>query len=82
MLTPDQINTIHRLHGVVKVVAVHKIAAHLHISRRTIIKYLETPAPPPTRRDQSSKLDPFKPAIAELLGQGGSSKVRTPDLVP
>jgi transposase len=68
MLTPDQINAIHRLHGVEKW-SLRKIAAHLHISRRTIVRYLETPAPPPARRDRASKLDPFKPAIAELLGQ-------------
>ena len=72
MLNPDQINTIHRLHGVEKW-SLRKIAAHLHISRRTIIKYLETPAPPPTRRDRSSKLDPFKDAIAELLEQDPSA---------
>lgn len=68
MLTPDQINAIHRLHGIEKW-SLRKIAAHLHIGRRTLSKYLETPAPPPTRRDRSSKLDPFKPAIAELLEQ-------------
>jgi transposase len=45
----------------------------LHICRRTIIKYLETPAPPPTRRDRASKLDPFKAAIAELLEQDPSA---------
>jgi transposase len=68
MLTADQINTIHRLHGVEKW-SLRKIAAHLHIGRRTILKYLETPAPPPTRRDRSSKLDAFKPAIDQLLEQ-------------
>jgi transposase len=68
MLTADQINTIHRLHGVEKW-SLRKIAAHLHIGRRTILKYLETPAPPPSRRDRSSKLDAFKPAIDQLLEQ-------------
>ena len=68
MLTPDQINTIHRLHSVEKW-SLRKIAAHLHIGRRTIVKYLETPVPQPTRRDRASKLDPFKPAVAELLEQ-------------
>jgi transposase len=68
MLTPDQINAIHRLHGVEKW-SLRKIAAHLRIGRRTIVRYLENPAPPPVRRDRSSKLDPFKSAIAELLDQ-------------
>jgi transposase len=68
MLTADQINTIHRLHGVEKW-SLRKIAAHLHIGRRTILKYLETPAPLPSRRDRSSKLDAFKPAIDQLLEQ-------------
>jgi transposase len=72
MLTPDQINSIHRLHGIEKW-SLRKIAAHLHISRRTILKYLDTPAPPPARRDRSSKLDQFKPAIAELLEQDPSA---------
>lgn len=68
MLTPDQINAIHRLHGVEKW-SLRKIAAQLHIGRRTLMKYLETPAPPPAHRDRASKLDAFKPAIAELLEQ-------------
>src|ERR1051325_2735958 len=37
--------------------------------RRTIAKYLNVPAPAVTRRDRASKLDPFKPVIAELLQQ-------------
>jgi transposase len=66
MLTADQINTIHRLHLIEKW-PLRKIARHLKIGRRTLAKYLETPAPPVTHRDRRSKLDPFKPAIAELL---------------
>ncbi len=66
MLTPDQINTIHRLHFIEKW-PLRKIARHLHIGRRTLAKYIETPAPPLTRRDRASKLDPFKLAITELL---------------
>jgi len=68
MLTPEQINNIHRLHWVEKW-SVRKIARQLHLGRRTIAKYLTTPAPPPVHRDRSSKLDSFKPAIAELLEQ-------------
>lgn len=68
MLTPDQINTIHRLHFVENW-SLRKIARHLRLARRTIRKYLETPAPAPVHRQRASKLDPFKPAIAELLEQ-------------
>ena len=68
MLTTEQINEIHRLHLVEKW-SLRKIARHLHIGRRTIAKYLDTPAPTPAHRDRASKLDPFKPAIAELLRQ-------------
>jgi transposase len=68
MLTPDQISEIHRLHWVEKW-SLRKIAQHLRIGRRTLTKYLETPAQKPARRDRASKLDPFKAAIAELLQQ-------------
>ena len=66
MLTSDQINNIHRLHLIEKW-PLRKIARHLKIGRRTLAKYIQNPAPPPTRRDRASKLDPFKPAITELL---------------
>ena len=66
MLTPDQINTIHRLHLIDKW-SVRKIARQLQIGRHTVAKYIETPAPPPAHRDRASKLNPFKPAIDELL---------------
>ena len=74
MLTPEQINNIHRLHWVEKQ-SVRKIARQLHLGRRTIAKYLITPAPPPVHRDRASKLDPFKPAIAELLEQDSTVSV-------
>src|SRR5215467_4451950 len=66
MLTPQQINTIHRLHWAEQW-PLRKIARYLHIGRRTLAKYLATPAPAPSRRDRASKLDSFKPAITELL---------------
>jgi hypothetical protein len=72
MLTPDQISEIHRLHWVEKW-SLRKIAQHLRIGRRTLTKYLETPAQKPVRRDRASKLDPFKAAIAELLQQDASA---------
>jgi transposase len=72
MLTPEQINDIHRLHWAEKW-SLRKIARHLRIGRRTIAKYLAAPASPPTHRHRTSKLDPFKPAIAELLHQDPSA---------
>lgn len=68
MLTSEQINEIHRLHWAEKW-PLRKIARQLHIGRRTIAKYLKAPAPARTRRDRASKLDPFKPAITDLLRQ-------------
>jgi len=68
MLTTEQINDIHRLHWA-EHWSVRKIARHLHIGRRTLAKYLETPAPTATPRQRASKLDPFKPAIDEWLAQ-------------
>lgn len=68
MLTAEQINTIHRLHWA-EHWSVRKIARHLHLGRRTIAKYLAAPARRPALRQRASKLDPFKPAITELLKQ-------------
>ena len=68
MITAEQINDIHRLHWAEHWSA-RKIARHLHIGRHTLAKYLETPAPRPAPRQRSSKLDPFKPTIAEWLAQ-------------
>lgn len=68
MLSPEQISEIHRLHFAEKWPQ-RRIASHLHIGRHTLAKYLAQPAPPPSRRDRLSKLDAFKPAIAELLQQ-------------
>src|SRR5260370_33989471 len=68
MLTPEQINTIHRLHWA-EHWSVRKIARHLHLGRRTISQYLVTPARSAARRQRASKLDPFKATIAELLEQ-------------
>jgi len=68
MLTPEQINTIHRLHFAERW-SMRKIARHLHVGRRTIAQYLVTPARTAARRKRASKLDPFKATIAELLEQ-------------
>jgi transposase len=68
MLTPEQIHNLHHLHWVEKW-SLRKIARHLRIGRRTLVKYLGVPAAAPTRRDRTSKLDAFKPAIQEFLQQ-------------
>jgi len=62
MLTTDQINDLHHLYWVERW-PIRKIKQHLGMSWRTIKKYLEAPA----ARSRTSKLDPFKPTIAELL---------------
>ena len=66
MLTRDQISELHRLHWVEKW-SLRKIARHLHIGRRTLAKYLNTPASKPARRERSHKIEPWKGAITELL---------------
>ena len=66
MLTPDQISELHRLHRVEKW-SLRKIARHLHIGRRTLAKYLNTPASKPARRERAHKIEPWKAVIVELL---------------
>jgi transposase len=68
MPTVEQINELHRLHWV-EHWSMRRIARHLHIGRRTLGKYLKMPAARPAPRRRASKLDPFKPAIAELLAE-------------
>lgn len=66
MLTSDQINDLHRLYWSERW-PIRKIERHLHLSWRTIRKYLDAPAQEPAHRQRASKLDPFKAAIAEWL---------------
>src|SRR2546430_15368309 len=68
MLTPNQISELPRLRWVEKW-PLRKIARQMRIGRRTIAKYLDAPAAKAARRDRASKLDSFKPAIADLLQQ-------------
>jgi transposase len=68
MLRTDQINEIHRLAGG-EHWSTRRIARELRMDTRTVKKYLQTPVPAPVRRPRPSKLDAFKPIIAELLGQ-------------
>jgi len=73
MLTAEQINEIHRLHWA-EHWPVRKIARHLHIGRRTIAKYIAAPAQTAAPRQRASKLDPFKPTIAEFLEQDAHAR--------
>jgi hypothetical protein len=66
MLTTDQINDLHHLYWVERG-PIRKIEQHLRMSWHTIRKYLEAPASAPAARSRVSKLDLFKPTIAELL---------------
>src|SRR5271169_1410160 len=66
MLTTDQINDLHRLYWSERW-PIRKIERHLHMSWRTIKKYLDAPAQGPAQRQRESKLDPFKATIAEWL---------------
>jgi transposase len=68
MLKIDQINEIHRLAGG-EHWSMRRIAQQLHLAARTVKKYLAAPVPAPVRRPRPSKLDPFKPLVAELLEQ-------------
>jgi transposase len=68
MLNTDQINAIHRLAGG-EHWSIRRIARHLHLAARTVKKYLQAPLALPVRRPRASKLDPFKPLIADLLEQ-------------
>jgi transposase len=49
--------------------SMRRIARHLRVGARTVKKYLQNPVPLPLPRSRSSKLDPFKPVITELLEQ-------------
>jgi transposase len=69
MIDNKTIEAIHRLTHEQKL-SPRQIARVLHVSRRTIRKYLQYPSPPKTIRSaRSGKLDPFKPVIRELLEQ-------------
>jgi transposase len=75
MLDADRINEIHRLHHG-EHWSVRKIARHLHLARRTIRKYLDSPVQTRARRTRSLKIDPFTPIVASLLEQDpGASAV-------
>src|SRR5262249_18081316 len=66
MLTNDQINDLHRLYWS-EHWPIRKIERHLRMGWRTIKKYLEMPAQTSAGRPRTSKLDPYRPTIAEFL---------------
>ena len=66
MLTSEQINDLHRMYWS-EHCSIRKIERHLNMGWRTIKKYLEAPAQGPATRQRTSKLDAFKPVIAEWL---------------
>ncbi|HXJ43893.1 MAG TPA: IS21 family transposase [Bryobacteraceae bacterium] len=68
MLTNEQIQTLHQLYYAERW-PIRKIERHLRMGWRTIKKYLHRPDQPTVSRTKPSKLDPFKPTIADLLGQ-------------
>jgi hypothetical protein len=66
MLTTEQINDLHRLYWSDHW-PIRKIERHLHMGWETIKKHLDMPAQTPAGPPRSSKLDPYKATIAELL---------------
>ena len=72
MLTTEQINDLHRLYWSDHW-PIRKIERHLHMGWETIKKYLDMPAQTPAGRPRSSKLDPYKATIAELLEKDPSA---------
>lgn len=64
-LSPQQIEAIQHFRA--EGWSARKIARHLHLCRKTVRRHLRLPQPVPRRRGRPSKLDPYKPIIAELL---------------
>lgn len=68
MLSSEQINDLHRLYWSERW-PIRKIERHLHLSWRSIKKYLDAPAQGAVKRERTSKLDAFKSTIADWLEQ-------------
>lgn len=64
----ERLETLHRLRWA-EHWSVRKIARHLHMARRTVQKYLHSPLAPRRRSQRTSKLDPYKETLADLLRQ-------------
>ena len=71
MLTSEQINDLHRMYWE-ESLSIRQIERRLNMGWRTIKKYLEAPAQGPATRQRASKLDTFKPVIAEWLEKDAS----------
>jgi transposase len=67
VMSPSQIDAIYRLRHEQKW-SIRKIARELHVARKSVKKYLRSPAAAPkVRKPRKTKLDPFKPTIREFL---------------
>src|SRR5512137_2735294 len=67
VMNPDQISRIYRLQHEEKW-SVRRIARELHVSRKSIKKYLLSPTGIPTaRKSRKTKLEDFKPLIREFI---------------
>ena len=67
VMDPGQVNAIYRLHHEEKW-SKRRIARELGIGRKTINKYLQSPAAlAAPRKPRKTKLDDFKPVIRELV---------------
>ena len=64
----ERLETLHRLRWA-EHWSVREIARHLHMARRTVQKYLHSPLAPRRRSKRTSKLDPYKETLADLLRQ-------------
>lgn len=71
MLSDEQIQTLHQLYYAERW-PIRKIERHLRLAWRTIRKYLHQPDQPAIPRARTSKLDPFKATVADLLAQDPS----------
>ncbi len=67
VMDPSQIDAIYRLQHESKW-SVRRIARELHVARKSVKKYLRSPAViAPVRKPRKTLLDPFKPVIREFV---------------
>jgi transposase len=67
VMDPGQINAIYRLHHEEKW-SKRRIARELHVARKTVKRYLQSPASVAAiRKPRTTKLDDYKPIIRELV---------------
>jgi hypothetical protein len=82
MLTYDRTDQRPASFVLVRPLAHPQIERHLHMGWDTIKKYLDMPAQTPAGRPRSSKLDPYKATIAELLEKDPSARRRDRPAAP